>query len=152
MDRDICRVLCETTTRTRTRTRTIIITIRNIVHQGDKQGYPSKGPTKGYIDMGIADKPKAWSQLRKSFIDKVMTRIYNARNLYGQDVYVFCNAGVSRSATVVILYLIYKHKLSCQEAYDFVKSKRRWIEPNEGFMAGLHAEDQYFKSPSSILH
>jgi dual specificity MAP kinase phosphatase len=52
-------------------------------------------------------------------------------------VYVHCWAGVSRSATIVIAYLMWKNKLSYNEAYWSVKNKRKFISPNEGFVKQL---------------
>jgi len=50
---------------------------------------------------------------------------------------VHCLAGVSRSVSLVISYLI-KHKgLSFQRAFDTVKSRRRIIHPNDGFIHHL---------------
>ncbi len=45
-----------------------------------------------------------------------------------------CAAGVSRSASIVIAYYIKEKKMTFQEAYDFVKSKRNKIYPNSGFV------------------
>lgn len=55
----------------------------------------------------------------------------------GRNVIVHCAAGVSRSATVVIAYLIRKHQWVFDEAFSFVKSKRSLISPNSGFIAAL---------------
>lgn len=52
----------------------------------------------------------------------------------GGKVLVHCYAGISRSATVVIAYLMSTQDKSFREAYDFVKSKRSEINPNEGFI------------------
>lgn len=52
-------------------------------------------------------------------------------------VFVHCLAGISRSATIVIAYLMWKDKLSYQEAYFKVKNKRRYIDPNDGFVKQL---------------
>jgi protein-tyrosine phosphatase len=49
-------------------------------------------------------------------------------------VLVHCNAGVSRSASLVIAYFIREKKLGFQEALNLVKSKRPQIFPNTGFM------------------
>ena len=51
----------------------------------------------------------------------------------GGKVLVHCFAGVSRSAAVVIAYLMQEHGLSVQAAYGLVRSKRPYIKPNEGF-------------------
>ncbi|XP_064617018.1 dual specificity protein phosphatase 12-like [Liolophura sinensis] len=54
-------------------------------------------------------------------------------------VLVHCVAGLSRSATVVIAYVMMKteHR-SLDEALDFVSSKRHSIKPNFGFLEQLH--------------
>jgi atypical dual specificity phosphatase len=53
-------------------------------------------------------------------------------------VLVHCNAGVSRSSTIVISYLMQKKIFPFyHDAYDFVKSKRPKICPNHGFIKQL---------------
>ena len=56
----------------------------------------------------------------------------------GNDkVFVHCAAGESRSATIVIAYLMWKNKMVFDKAYDFVKQKRPRIYPNFGFRQQL---------------
>ena len=50
---------------------------------------------------------------------------------------VHCHAGISRSATVVTAYLMKMQSMKYQEAYDFVKSKRKCIFPNSAFRKQL---------------
>ena len=45
--------------------------------------------------------------------------------------------GVSRSAAVVIAYLIYTHNMSYDSAFDLVRRKRACIKPNSGFVRCL---------------
>ena len=46
-------------------------------------------------------------------------------------ILIHCQCGVSRSASLVVAYGIYKNpQLTVQEAYDAVKSRSRWIGPN----------------------
>lgn len=52
-------------------------------------------------------------------------------------ILVHCNAGVSRSATIVIAYLIQKCNYNFDNAYALVKSKRQCIRPNDGFLQQL---------------
>ena len=52
-------------------------------------------------------------------------------------VLVHCYAGVSRSATIVLAYLMQEHNLSFNAAYKLVKSKRPFISPNDGFRSQL---------------
>lgn len=52
-------------------------------------------------------------------------------------ILVHCNAGVSRSATIAIGYLIREENMTFADAYKLVKSKRESIRPNDGFCAQL---------------
>jgi protein-tyrosine phosphatase len=52
-------------------------------------------------------------------------------------VFVHCAAGMSRSATIVIAYLMWKQKMSLNDAFNFVKKKRPVISPNLNFMRQL---------------
>ena len=46
----------------------------------------------------------------------------------------YASQGVSRSAAVVIAYLIYTHNMSYDAAFDLVKRKRACVKPNSGFV------------------
>ena len=49
----------------------------------------------------------------------------------GKRVLVHCQCGVSRSASLVVAYGLYKNpQLTVQEAYNAVKNRSRWIGPN----------------------
>ncbi|KAL7713004.1 Dual specificity protein phosphatase [Entamoeba marina] len=50
-----------------------------------------------------------------------------------ENVIVHCNAGVSRSATVVIAYLMKYQAMTYKSAFSYVKEKRKCIQPNQGF-------------------
>jgi len=51
--------------------------------------------------------------------------------------YVHCKAGKSRSATVVIAYLMKVEHWSLNKAYTYLKDLRPNISPNLGFMSAL---------------
>jgi len=55
----------------------------------------------------------------------------------GGNILVHCAAGVSRSATVVIAYLMWKNKWERSKAEQFVRSHRHIICPNYGFKEQL---------------
>ncbi|CAI2367253.1 unnamed protein product [Moneuplotes crassus] len=70
-------------------------------------------------------------------------------------VLVHCHAGVSRSSTMVISYLMKRYiNFSFEEAFRFVKSKRSIIQPNSGFIKQLKEFEKQLKSkvssPSSV--
>ncbi|GFG38883.1 hypothetical protein Cfor_02190 [Coptotermes formosanus] len=52
-------------------------------------------------------------------------------------VLVHCYFGVSRSATVVVAYIMKKYELSFEDALERLKSKRRFVGPNPGFISQL---------------
>jgi len=54
-----------------------------------------------------------------------------------RPVLVHCRAGVSRSASVVIAYLMTYHKFSLHDAFFLVRSRRNIVTPNIGFMEKL---------------
>lgn len=57
-------------------------------------------------------------------------------------ILVHCNAGVSRSASVCIAYLMFHRKMDFTAAYSHVKSKRECIRPNDGFLKQLKQMDR----------
>ena len=79
-----------------------------------------------YLDDAIDEDLLCWLKEAFDFID-------SAKN----NIYVHCVMGVSRSASVVIAYLMYKNKMKYDDAFDFVQSKRKEISPNTGFQRQL---------------
>jgi protein-tyrosine phosphatase len=55
----------------------------------------------------------------------------------GECVFVHCHAGVSRSASIVIAYLMTKFGYNYQDAFNFLKLKRPCIFPHPKFREDL---------------
>ena len=53
-----------------------------------------------------------------------------------------CHAGISRSATVCIAYMMQSQRMSLKEAYEHVRGRRPIISPNLHFMGQLMAFEQ----------
>lgn len=70
------------------------------------------------------------------YLDQSLNFIRNAIECDGK-VLVHCSCGVSRSASIVIAYLIKYHQMNYQEAYVYIKQKRPIVEPNPGFVKQL---------------
>ncbi|KAL1946164.1 hypothetical protein VTO73DRAFT_15291 [Trametes versicolor] len=66
----------------------------------------------------------------------------------GVNVLVHCQQGVSRSAAVVIAYLIYTHNMTYDSAFDLVKRKRACIKPNSGFVRCLQDWEKQWRLAS----
>jgi len=61
---------------------------------------------------------------------------------HNMNVLVHCERGISRSATVVLAFLIRFHKMTRDKAYLHVKARRPSISPNPGFWDQLEVFEQ----------
>jgi len=55
----------------------------------------------------------------------------------GENVLVHCQQGISRSASIVIAFLMRERRLSYDVALNFLREKRKCIKPNSGFEHAL---------------
>lgn len=63
----------------------------------------------------------------------------------GNPVLVHCMAGVSRSATIIIAYLMWNYKWNLRQAFQYVQRRRRIINPNHGFISQLQKWQKILK-------
>ncbi|GFO03642.1 dual specificity protein phosphatase 18 [Plakobranchus ocellatus] len=68
----------------------------------------------------------------------------------GGRVVVHCLAGVSRSASVVIAYLVREHGMTLRDAHDYVIARRDVIRPNPGFWAALVEYEFKIRGENSV--
>ncbi|KAL2093707.1 hypothetical protein ACEWY4_011019 [Coilia grayii] len=81
------------------------------------------------VNDNYCEKLLPWLDKTNAFIDKA--KVSNCR------VIVHCLAGISRSATIAIAYIMKTMGLSSDDAYRFVKDKRPSISPNFNFLGQL---------------
>ncbi|XP_069662977.1 dual specificity protein phosphatase 16 isoform X2 [Haliaeetus albicilla] len=82
------------------------------------------------------------------WLDKSVDFIEKAKASNGR-VLVHCLAGISRSATIAIAYIMKRMDMSLDEAYRFVKEKRPTISPNFNFLGQLLDFEKKIKNQSA---
>ena len=83
--------------------------------------------------VSIADEPSAKLSLHfKECVDYIKKALDE-----GGRVLVHCFAGISRSTTIVVAFLMRYRKLNLQAALGIVRNARPWVAPNYGFMNQL---------------
>lgn len=76
------------------------------------------------------------SQNLKQYFQEAIEFIDGVRDVNGR-VLVHCQAGVSRSPTIVIAYLMARSHKNLTEAFAYVKDRRSIVAPNLNFMGQL---------------
>lgn len=85
------------------------------------------------LQIHIDDSAKAYLSV---YFDRVGEKIHQVAGRGGKTL-VHCVAGVSRSATLCIAYLMAYYAMSLEKAHAHVKAKRSVIYPNVGFWRQL---------------
>jgi protein-tyrosine phosphatase len=80
-----------------------------------------------------------------SIFDECFLYIENIR-LQSRRIFIHCNAGISRSPTIVIAYVMKHLKVDFEHAFKLVKETRLTINPNAGFLSQLKDYDNYLKN------
>ena len=91
-----------------------------------------KIPLKDYANENI-----------KSVLEEAFEFIDEARRSSGH-ILVYCYAGISRSVTITVAYMMVRNNMLFDEAYSYVKSLKSDISPNIGFIGQLHQLEQSF--------
>uniref|UniRef100_A0A0A1WZ98 Dual specificity protein phosphatase 18 n=1 Tax=Zeugodacus cucurbitae TaxID=28588 RepID=A0A0A1WZ98_ZEUCU len=99
-----------------------------------------------YLRINAYDRPS--TDLSVHF-DEVADMIEEVRQLGGKSV-VHCVAGVSRSATLCLAYLMKYGGMSLRAAYLHVKAIRPQIRPNTGFFQQLRCYEEQLRGSCSV--
>ena len=90
-----------------------------------------------YLNFEIDDNPK--ENIFKFFLPSIKYI------LESKVCFVHCIWGKSRSASIVICFVMFYYKISFKEAFKFVKRKRTFVLPNESFCTQLKYFDLVLK-------
>jgi protein-tyrosine phosphatase len=101
-----------------------------------------------YEDNMIAEQDFPNAEWHRLVIDDnpnepISTHFYTVHTIISKaisnkkNVIVHCAAGMSRSPTLVLAYLMIENKWRYEEAYNYMKTKRPHINPNIGFIKQL---------------
>ncbi|TDL19164.1 phosphatases II [Rickenella mellea] len=93
--------------------------------------WAQQGAAPGFVHYQIKILDSSTAELRPH-LEAACKHIRDAL-ARGKNVLVHCQQGISRSAAVVIAYLIRQHNMTYDSAYKLVKAKRMCIKPNPGF-------------------
>ncbi|KAM3720532.1 Dual specificity protein phosphatase [Dirofilaria immitis] len=103
-------------------------------------------PGIDYLRISIEDSPYAKID---QYFDIVADKIKAVKDRGGRTL-VHCVAGVSRSATLCMIYLVKYERMTLRQAYHFVKSARPIIKPNIGFWRQMIDYERKLKGSSSV--
>ncbi|XP_076048617.1 serine/threonine/tyrosine-interacting protein-like [Oratosquilla oratoria] len=101
-----------------------------------------------YLVIDMAD---SWTQnlishlpACRNFIDECLET--------GGKVLIHGNLGISRSAAVVLGYIMEKKSMTFKEAFEYVQIRRYCINPNDGFKQQLLEYEMIYKAQRTLLN
>lgn len=102
---------------------------------------------KDYIDIDIPDIP---SSDIKQYFWKV-TKVMNEYIQNGKNVFIHCAAGISRSVSIIVAYLMTYQNMSLLDSLYLIKSSRKQETcPNPGFFIQLQQLELYLFGKNSM--
>ncbi|CAF3625850.1 unnamed protein product [Rotaria sp. Silwood1] len=85
------------------------------------------------------------------YLDEALDFIHHAiGNNNSNKILIHCEAGISRSPSIIIAYLMRYHNQSLKAAYDYVKKCKNNVGPNTGFFKQLIQFEQQLSSNNNI--
>ncbi|XP_035209049.1 dual specificity protein phosphatase 14-like [Stegodyphus dumicola] len=83
------------------------------------------------------------------YFDEVANIIHD-EHVAGGKTLVYCVAGISRSATLCIAYLMKFGNMTLRNAFRYLRSRRQMVRPNNGFFRQLIDYERRLYSQTSV--
>ncbi|CAF1607988.1 unnamed protein product [Rotaria sp. Silwood1] len=112
--------------------------IRSVINISSECPMQDLGPTVDYEKISIPDLPTTSIQ---PYFDRLTDRIDQSLR-QGKKTLVHCYVGRSRSASIILAYLMKYKQMSLREAFYYLRSRRPIIGPNFGFIKQLVAYEK----------
>ncbi|CAF2720563.1 unnamed protein product [Rotaria sp. Silwood2] len=112
--------------------------IRCVINISSECPSQDLGPSVDYEKISIPDLPTTSIQ---PYFDRLTDRIEQSLR-QGRKTLVHCYVGRSRSASIILAYLMKYKQMSLREAFYYLRSRRPIIGPNFGFIKQLVAYEK----------
>lgn len=121
-----------------------------VLNVSDHRNDMNKGRYKlhSQLVINIDDTPSASEKMLKEVLPKTMRYLdsfIHPEAPSNKKVLVHCAAGISRSATVILAWLMKTYGMNRDKSIQFLQSRRSIIHPNDGFMKILGQWEKYLK-------
>ena len=109
----------------------------------------NKSPSIKYLPIFLRDDPGA--DLIKCFFQTIDFIENEEESNKTKKILIHCIEGISRAPALIAGYLMYKQNIKTENAIEFIKSKRKCIDINLGFIIQLHKWENYLFSSTDKI-
>ena len=96
-----------------------------------------------FVSLKLDDNSESASKLFQIF--SVILPYLHQKLTKGHKCLVHCGSGKSKSVAVIMGYLMKYKQMKMKKAFDYIKTRRECVNPNEGFLDAL----EYYESTLS---
>ena len=109
----------------------------------------NKSPSIKYLPIFLRDEPGA--DLIKCFFQTIDFIENEEESNKTKKILIHCIEGISRAPALIAGYLMWKQNIKTENAIEFIKSKRKCIDINLGFIIQLHKWENYLFSSTDKI-
>jgi protein-tyrosine phosphatase len=109
-----------------------------------------KSPSIKYLPIFLRDDPGA--DIINCFFQTIDFIESKEESNRPKKILIHCIEGISRAPALIAGYLMWKQNLRTENAIEYVKSHRKCVDINLGFIIQLHKWENYLFSPPEKIH